>query len=181
MRMKTVLLVLSVVFFSQASFAQDMSNQETYEQAYRQMPDGSSVYVGKCKTHESRPGKTYKVSGLILESVSTVGMKFEKAKKIVDQVGVVPFRMMMKEYFGTLADLSSDHKMIQEFIDYADDLEIDVISLIAKGNREFIRFNVGYGGGNGGYLVIQKNGDSYQKISKTEDGDLVYCDASVWN
>jgi hypothetical protein len=117
----------------------------------------------------------------ILENVSTVGMKFEKAKKIVDQVGVVPFRMMMKEYFGTLADLSSDHKMIQEFIDYADDLEIDVISLIAKGNREFIRFNIGYGGGNGGYLVIQKNGDTYQKISKTEDGDLVYCDASVWN
>jgi len=160
--MKSLLFVLSFVLFYSNSFAQDL-------------PERSS----QCATHEDLRGKTFKVTGVILESVSTVGMKKETAEKIVKSVGVVPFRMMMKEYFGGLADLSTDQKLVSEFIDYADDLEIDAIQLIAQPHQEFLRFNVGYGGGNGGFFVVQKTASGWKKISSTEDGDLKFCDSSV--
>jgi hypothetical protein len=179
--MKPILIALFSVIFYTNSYAQDVSRSESVDQAYRQLPDGSTMYVGKCKTHEDWKGKSFKVSGVVLDRVSTEGMRFEAAKKIHDQIGAPAFRMMMKEYFGNLADLSSNQKTIKEFIDYADDLEIDVIQLIHQPSIEFIRFNVGFGGGNGGFLVLQKTASGWKKISSTEDGDLNYCDATVWN
>jgi hypothetical protein len=170
--MKIMFLALSVFFSVHSAFAQD--------QDYRQMPDGSMVYVGKCATHEDHLGKKFKVTGVILESVSTVGMKVSTAEKIVNKIGATPFRMMMKEYFDGLADVSTDQKMVSEFIDYADDLEIDAIRLSSNSEMEFLRFNVGFGGGNGGFLVLQKSQSGWKKISSTEDGDLKFCDSLVW-
>ena len=178
--MKSVILVLIPLLFYTNTFAQDRSASEIDAQAYRQMPDGSSVYVGKCATHEDHLGAKFKVTGIILESVSTVGMKSETASTILKRVGAVPFRMMMKEFFDGLADLSTDSKMVSEFIDYADDLEIDAIRLLRDPGQEFLRFNVGFGGGNGGFLVLKKTATSWMKISSSEDGELTYCDASVW-
>ncbi len=178
--MKTVILALIPLLFYTNTFAQDRSSSEADAKAYRQLPDGSSVYVGKCATHEDHLSVKFKVTGIIQESVSTVGMKSETAGSIFKRVGAVPFRMMMKEFFDGLADLSSDSKLVSEFIDYADDLEIDAIQLVRDPSLEFLRFNVGFGGGNGGFLVLQKTSDGWLKISTTEDGELKYCDSMVW-
>ncbi len=49
---------------------------------------------------------------------------------------------------------------------------------------DLIRFNVGVGGGNGGYLVFNqvKEGSvvTYELMSSTFDSDLDYCDKKVW-
>ncbi len=45
-------LVLSVLV-SGSAFAQNMASSEEYRDAYVDMPDGSSRYVGKCSTHGS--------------------------------------------------------------------------------------------------------------------------------
>ncbi len=173
-------MILLSFFVSTFSFAQDMSGKEDYSQAYRQLPDGSSVYVGKCKTHEDFEGKSFLVKKIILNRVNSDSFNDEIINSITKQVGIEAFRLMMKQFFGDLADTSTNASMIHDFQEYADDISIDQISMIGPESLSFLRFNVGYGGGNGGYLVLQKIQNGFLKISSTSDGDLEYCDLKVW-
>lgn len=168
------------MFISSLSFAQDMSGKENYDQAYRQLPDGSSRYVGKCKTHEDYEGKAFLVQKVIQSNIDSDSFNDEIVKSITEQVGILPFRLMMKQFFGDLADTSTTSSMIHDFQEYADDITVDQISLIGSESQTFLRFNVGYGGGNGGYLVLFKTDSGYLKISSTNDGELGYCDLKVW-
>ncbi len=44
----------------------------------------------------------------------------------------------------------------------------------------YVRVNVGVGGGNGLFLVFSQVGKTYTLISQTFDKDVEFCDLKVW-
>ena len=174
------ILILFTVMIASTSFAQDMSASENASQAYRQLKDGSSLYVGKCKTHEDQLGKYFYVSQVIQERTESDQFTDKTVKAIADKVGVIAFRIMMKSFFDDLVDMSTTVSMLHDFQEYADDITIERIHLLSGNHLELIRFSVGYGGGNGGYLVLLKTPYGFEKMSLTNDGDLEFCDLKVW-
>lgn len=167
-----------MLLVSASAHAQNMANSESYDQAYKEMPDGSSRYVGKCKTHEDYKGKRFVVTGVIQKYVEPFEYTVAQVKKIVDKVGMSAFRALMKEFFSEKS--SSDTELMKKFAEYADDITIETIMVKDSQDLDLLRFNVGYGGGNGGYLVLLRTSNGYKKMSLTNDSDLSYCDKIVW-
>jgi hypothetical protein len=176
--MKKVIFGL-LFLVSSTSFAQDMSRTEAYEDAYKEMPDGSSKYVGKCKTHEDQKGKLFKISKVIQKYVEPSEFSVDEVKKVLDKAGgMIIGRILMKEFFDE--KYSSETALMKAFTQYVDDITIENIMVKDSPDLNLIRFNVGYGGGNGGFLVLLKTSSGYKKMSHTGDGDLSYCDKIVW-
>ena len=173
-------VIFSLLFLvSSTSFAQDMSTSEAYQDAYREMPDGSTKYVGKCKTHEDQKGKFFKISKVIQKYVEPSEFSADEVKKVLDKAGGMSVgRILMKEFFDE--KYSSDTELLNAFTQYVDDITIENITVKDSTDLNLIRFNVGYGGGNGGFLVLLKTSSGYQKMSLTGDGELSYCDQMVW-
>ncbi len=157
------------LFVASTSFAQNMVNADIKD-PYKDMPDGSSVYVGKCKTHEDRKD-LYRVVKKIQTTIDRYDSQWtNKIRRAIDKVGTEAFMIMAKSFWSS----------IPEFIENADDLTIERITLNGIPEMDLIRFNVGYGGGNGGYIVLEKTSSGYRKMSVTNDGNLDYCDKRVW-
>jgi len=70
------------------------------------------------------------------------------------------------------------------FKNYIDDMTVESLSHALFTGLDLIRFNLGVGGGNGGYIVFNKvkNGPAvtYELMSYSFDSDLSYCDKKVW-
>lgn len=177
---KTI-LALSIVF-SGSVFAQNMADNEKNEDAYMDLEDGSSRYIGKCSTHEDYEKfyfKTKKVlqryiepSELTDEQINAILAKFDKS--VMKQV-LTTFNMYRLEQGST--DFSI-------FKDDIDDFTVENLSHKIRPKLDLVRFRVGVGGGNGGYIVFNKvkagMATNYEVMSYTFDGDLNYCDKKVW-
>jgi hypothetical protein len=175
------LLALSMLF-SGSVFAQNMADSEKYQDSYIDMPDGSSLYIGKCSTHEDYEKfyfKTEKVlqryvepSDLTDAQLRAVLAKFDKS--VVNQV-LAAFDMY------SIEDGLTDFLI---FKNYIDDLTVENLSHVVRPDLNLVRFRVGVGGGNGGYIVFNKVKEgaatTYKMMSYTFDSDLSYCDQKVW-
>lgn len=174
-------LLLAMTFlFSGVVSAQNMAETESYDEAYTEMPDGSSRYVGKCSTHEDYENKFFGRKSLIQKYVSPSDLSYAEMKKILSQFD----KGLIKQVLSVLQmnDISGTDDVVSIFMDYVDDLTVDTISHTKASGLDLIRFNVGVGGGNGGYLIFSKvkNKAEYELMSYTFDSDLNFCDKKVW-
>ena len=160
------------------SYAKDMSKTESYKDAYKSMPDGSTRYIGKCSTHEDKTDE-YQVIKVIQRTSFPGGWKKSQAQAFFDKIGEQHFKLIMSNFFE-FAKSSSHEGMLSEFIEFADDIKVETIQLKGNSRTLFTHYNVGHGGGNGGFLVLLDAGYQVKKISKTNDGSLEYCDVLVW-
>jgi hypothetical protein len=171
-------LLLAMTFvFSGVVSAQNMAETESYEDAYTEMPDGSSRYVGKCSTHEDYENKFFGRKSLLQKYVAPSDVTYEEMKKILSKFD----KGLIKQVLSML-DMSATDDVVSVFMDYVDDLTVDTISHMKASGLDLIRFNVGVGGGNGGYLIFSKvkNKAEYELMSYTFDSDLNFCDKKVW-
>jgi hypothetical protein len=179
--MKSLSLLVLMGMFASTSFAQDMSQTENYKDAYQEMPDGSSRYVGKCKTHEDKKGKTFKMGKTILKTIYPQEYDQSEVNALVNKIGADLFLKSMIAFFGDSFEVGSLALAKKEFPGLSDDMTVEQILLLDKPEMELIRVNMGYGGGNGGYAVfLMKNGKVVKQLSETGDGSLEFCDKLVW-
>jgi hypothetical protein len=174
-------LLLAMTFlFSGLVSAQNMAETESYDEAYTEMPDGSSRYVGKCSTHEDYENNFFGRKSLIQKYVSPSDLSYSEMKKVLSKFD----KGLVKQVLSVLEmdDMSSSHDVVNVFMDYIDDLTVDTISHTKALELDLIRFNVGVGGGNGSYIIFSnaKNKSEYELISYTFDSDLQFCDKKVW-
>jgi len=176
------LLVLSL-FMASSAFAQDISKLENYKNSYLELKDGSSRYVGKCSTHESYEKFYFKTTKILQKVVEPAEMSEVQLQAFIKKVDVKLMKMVIKRL--ELDEMAGDRASVIDILrDYVDDISVDSITHAIFTDLNLIRFNVGVGGGNGGYLVFNqvKEGaqTSYQLMSFTFDSELRYCDRAVW-
>jgi hypothetical protein len=170
---------LALFSFSAAAFAQDMTRLETIDDAYTETMDGGSRYVGKCSTHEDYYKFYYKTLKVIQSYIDDSRLSEDKIKDIIKKLDPQLLKLVLKE--NGLDNLGEPNEsVISIFQNYVDDITIDLISHQLYDGLDLIRFNIGMGGGNGGFTVFNKTKNGFELISRTFDGDLSYCDKKVW-
>jgi hypothetical protein len=167
--MKHTLLFLSLLL-SFNSFASDMSRGESYNDAYKDVGN-TTEYIGKCSLHQDYEDKKFTVGQTILDTVEPYDFsdeQYAEAIKNVDPALVAAFVELAG--FETLKD--------------TDDFTFEKVTSTVVSGLDLYRANVGVGGGNGIYIIINKitvNGkSSYELMSQIMDGDVEYCDSKVW-
>jgi hypothetical protein len=176
-------LVVLSVFMACSAFAQDMSKLEDYKNSYLELKDGSSRYIGKCSTRESYEKFYFKTSQILQKVVEPSEMSENQLQALVKKVDEKLMKMVISKL--ELDEIAGDKAtMIDILRDYVDDISVDSITHAIFSDLNLIRFNVGVGGGNGGYIVFNqvKEGaqTSYRLMSFTFDSELRYCDRAVW-
>jgi hypothetical protein len=170
--MKTFLLAL-ILLTNFSVLAKDMSRTETYDESYKDLPDGSNQYVGGCSLHQDYEGIHFKVSKTIVESFEPRDLGSSELK----------LKLYNIEKELLIAASSEASNPIQFFAD-VDDVTLEKLSSKTFKHLDLYRFNIGVGGGNGYYEVysrIVRNGKiQYTKLSNVFDGDVEFCDSVVW-
>ena len=176
-----MLLALSVVF-SGSVMAQNMADKENYNDAYIDMPDGSSRYVGKCSTHEDYEKFYFKTKKVLQKYTDPSELSEAQIKTILAKFDKEVITLVFKTL--NMYEISNSSSEVSILKDYIDDITVESISSVFHPELDLIRFNVGVGGGNGSFLVFNKlkKGSSvtYEMMSYTFDSDLNYCDQKVW-
>lgn len=172
------LVIFSLLICSQA-FAQDMSRTETFESSYRSMPDGSTKYVGRCTTHDDYQRVYFKTNKVFqkyadIDSLSDLQIKNLIARFDKDLLVQVLKTLDMYDIAGAKASIP------EIFRDYIDDFYGETITHVSYPGTILTRVGFGVGGGNGGYMVFAKTAAGYKMLSYTFDGDLNFCDKTVW-
>lgn len=172
--MKSILIALTMIL-SASAFAQDMSRTEKYENAYREMEDGSNKYVGGCSVHQDYEGELFNVTSVVVEGYepeyqAPVSQTMKKLKH-------VEVELLDAVAAGADGDTA-------EFFAGVDDFTLERIKSTKFKGLDLYRWNIGVGGGNGYYEVynrtVVKGKPNYKKLSNVFDGDLEFCDKSVW-
>lgn len=171
--MKNTLIILSLLL-SVSAMAKDMSRTEKYEDAYVELEDGSSQYVGGCSLHQDYEGKLFTVESTI---VKTFEPEYNNAESTMAKLKKVDPLLLAAAAEGSGSDA-------KEFFSQVDDITLEKITSNVFKGLDLYRFNLGVGGGNGYYEVYnrteKKGVVSYTKLSNVFDGDVEYCDSSVW-
>ncbi len=169
--MKT-LLSATLILLALNSNAYDMSKTETYDEAYKELPDGSSQYVGGCGTHQDYEGKHFKVSKNLVPY-------FEPGYDSPETDTLNKIHVLDKE----LIEAAKDH-LVVDSISQVDDLTVDKLQSLTFKGLNLYRMDIGVGGGNGMILVFNKvkSGSkiSYELMSEVFDGDVEHCEDKVW-
>jgi len=176
------LLVLSVLV-SSSVFAQDMSKTEDYKNSYVDMPDGSSRYVGKCSTHEDYDKFYFKTKKVLQKYVEPSDLSETQIKALLAKFDKAIISQVLKTL--EMYDIAeSGASVVSIFKDYIDDITVETITNDVFPELDLIRFNVGVGGGNGGFMVFNQlkkgSATTYELMSYTFDSDLNFCDKKVW-
>lgn len=171
--MKNSIIALSLLL-SFNVFAKDMSRTETYEESYVELEDGSTQYVGGCSLHQEYEGKLFTVDS---EIVKYFEPEYNNTAATMKKLKHVEMELLKAAAEGSGSDVA-------EFFASVDDITLEKITSKVFKGLNLYRFNLGVGGGNGYYEVynrIEKNGVvSFVKLSNVFDGDVEYCDSSVW-
>jgi hypothetical protein len=161
-------LISAFFVFSINGLAKDMSREEDYKIAYKDNSDGSVTYVGACSLHQDYEDKKFIVT-------KTLVKYFEPSSLNKMQV-MNKFRSIEKQLIDAVGGLP--------FILDTDDITLEKIEHKKLKNFDLYRFNIGVGGGNGYYEVYQRvlinNQVSFKKLANIFDGDVEFCDSSVW-
>lgn len=169
--MKNLLIAIFALSTS-VSFAADMSKTESYKTAYKELADGSNVYVGKCSTHQDYENKFFKVT-------KTLVPYFEPGYDARETDTINHTSNLEKE----LIEATKNHIQFESLAD-VDDLTVETITSTKFKGLNLYRLNIGVGGGNGIFAifnrVVTKSGIKYELISSIMDGDVNFCDSKVW-
>jgi hypothetical protein len=176
-----MLLVFTLVF-SGSLMAQNMADKENYKDAYIDMPDGSSRYVGKCSTHEDYEKFYFKTKKVLQKYTDPSDLSEAQIKAILAKFDKQVISLVLKTL--NMYEISNSSSEVSILKDYIDDITVESISSVFGPELDLIRFNVGVGGGNGSYMVFNKikngSGITYEMMSFTFDSELNYCDRKVW-
>lgn len=177
------LLLMSFIVLSGQAYAQNMAKTEDASKVYKELPDGSSKYIGKCSTHEDYEKKYFKNSKTIQKYLDPSDLSDADIVKFLAKFDKESISLVFKTF--DLYDLGDKKETETEILkNYVDDLEVKKIVHTLQPKLDLIQFNVGVGGGNGGYVVLNKLKTSakmtYELLSFTFDNELVYCDKKVW-
>ncbi|MFA6236039.1 MAG: hypothetical protein WC635_01825 [Bacteriovorax sp.] len=168
--MKASFIVFSL-FLSLTASARDMSRTETYDEAYRELKDGTSVYIGGCSLHQDYEKKKFFVTKTLVKYFEPYDMPAAEFKKKV------------KNAEKELLDIAGKDAGAESMSD-VDDLTIEKIRSTQFKNLDLYRLNIGVGGGNGMYLVYNRtvvdNKPQYELLSNVFDGDVEFCDSKIW-
>ncbi|MBY0414331.1 MAG: hypothetical protein K2Q18_09200 [Bdellovibrionales bacterium] len=172
--MKTSLLAISLLL-SLSTFAKDMSDTETYEQSSIELDDGSIQYVGGCSVHQDYEGKLFKIEKEIVKT-------YEPSYNAPTAQTMAKLKHVEIELLEATAAGSDGN--VSDFFSQVDDFTLEKITSTVFKNLDLYRWNIGVGGGNGYYEIYSrsvKNGKiSYDRLANVFDGDVEYCDSSVW-
>lgn len=164
--MKNLVYILSIALSLQ-SFAEDMSGTES--SVYRDLPNGSSVYMGSCSTHENYEGDLFIVNKTIIKYFEPNGSESDNKKISVLEQELIRAAMIVIQ---------------TDSLNHVDDLTVEKIFSLKFKNLDLYRLNVGVGGGNGMFLVFNRtinNGRiGYELVSYVMDGGVEFCDSKVW-
>jgi len=139
------------------------------------MPDGSSRYVGKCSTHEDYFNFYYKKQKTIQKYTDLSDLSSTQVDTLIAKIGSDLLELAIKSSSNDI------YPKLKENIANLDDVTVETIKHSVFPKLKLTRVNLGYGGGNGGYVILNKNTDNkYEVISVTGDGDLNFCDKKVW-
>lgn len=173
--MKSI-LILFFTLFTYSAFAQDMSHTEKWQDAFRELPDGRTEYVGKCSLHEDYLNKHF-VEG------KTLVAYFEPSYGAPVAEVLAKFRHIDPKLLQALV-VHNSGEMNLDYLADVDDITLDKIKSLRSPELNLYRFNVGVGGGNGMYVVFRKIGSgvnaTYELVSDVFDGEVLFCDKSVW-
>lgn len=172
--MKNTLITLSLLL-SFTTLAEDMSRTEKWQDTYRELPDGSTEYIGGCSVHQDYEGKNFIVTKTIVES-------FEPSYNAPKEQTMKKLKNVEKELLkATAAGSDGD---VADFFAGVDDLALVKLSHKTIIGLDLYRWNIGVGGGNGYYEVYNrsevKGKIRYDKLSNVFDGDMEFCDSLVW-
>ncbi len=171
--MKNTLITLSLLV-SFSTLAEDMSRTERWQDAQRELPDGSSEYIGGCSVHQDYEGKMFSVTKTIVKGYEPSWKTPEDTMKKLKHVE--------KELLEAAAEGTDGN--LSDFFNGVDDFTLEKISHKKIKGLDLYRWNIGVGGGNGYYQVFNrimvKGKPTYEMLSHVFDGDLEHCDSLVW-
>ncbi len=176
------LLVLSILL-SGSVFAQNMAESEGYDKAYKEMPDGSSLYVGSCTTHEEYEKKHTVVKNEILKFLTPSTLSESQIKaKIISKLENGLLEATFKIFH--VDDIKIGASILTILKNYIDDISVVTLTHKTIKDVDLVRVSMGVGGGNGGYAVFNRvvkgKKVSFKLMSYTFDNDMEYCDKKVW-
>ena len=169
--MKNAFAILCLLL-SNHVLAKDMSTNESYETAYKQLSNGAHEYVGKCSAHEDFKNHFFQVTETLVHNFKP---NFDDNEANV-----------LKKLSSLDKELITKAKKYLDIDSMAniDDITVEKISSSTIDGLNLFRLNVGIGGGNGMFLVFNKsvNGSlvTYKLMSQIMDGDVEFCDEKVW-
>lgn len=172
--MKSIIISLSLLL-TYSSFAKDMSRTETYDESYRDLPDGSNEYIGGCSVHQDYEGKHFSVGKTIVDSYEP---EYEAPKEeTLKKLKHVEVELLKITAEGGDVDYA-------DFFASVDDFTLEKITSKKFKGLDLYRWNIGVGGGNGYYEVYNRTlvdgKPHYEKLSHIFDGDIEFCDSKVW-
>jgi hypothetical protein len=145
---------------------------------YRENPDGSSSYIGRCMLHEDYENELFTVTE-IKEYESDPKLAYLNTLNEL-QLELVLFAL------GDLGFFENGETTIDDKMHFFDDITLQEIKMIDNKfkNEKIYRISYGAGGGNGGFLTVKLNtkltlnGKTHylwQKIAHTFDSDVENC------
>lgn len=171
------LLALSILF-SASAYAQNMAETEDYTTSHEEMADGTSRYIGKCSTHEDYEKFFFKPEKVLQKYVEPSDLSDAQIRAVLAKFDKAVIKQVLTIF--DMYDLEEDASEFKIVKDYIDDITVETLSYVVRPELNLVRFRIGVGGGNGGYIVFNKVGTTYEMMSYTFDGDLNYCDQKVW-
>jgi hypothetical protein len=166
------LILASFMLLSVNAMAIDMSRTENYDEAYKELTDGSSIYVGGCSTHQDYEGKHFKVTKNLVPY-------FEPGYDAPETDTLNKIHVLDKELIAE----AKDH-LVVDSMSQVDDLTVDKIQSLTIKGLDLYRMDIGVGGGNGMILVFNKvkrgSKIEYALMSEVFDGDVEHCEDKVW-
>lgn len=166
------LLLLFILALSLSATAKDMSQTEN-SHVYVQLPNGTFRYVGACSVHEDMKDIDFKVQEVLVEYLDLDAGELSREEFLEAtnslEIGII----------------NAAEKHIAVSIPLGiDDFSADKIESTKIKNLDLYRLNIGIGGGNGMYLIYNRNFNngqaSYELMAEIFDGEVKYCDSSVW-
>lgn len=168
MKRLTLLGLVTSLFFSFSILAQDMSQTEDWQEAYDPI---TTDYIGGCSTHRDYDDKLFTRAEVLVGYFEPWFLSAEEVKVKLERLEAELIAIVENEYGD-------------EAFTFADDIAVDRIAHYIFPHLDLYRVNIGTGGGNRMHLFYarldNKSVVSYQKISDIFDGDVNYCDQSVW-
>ena len=150
-----------------------MSHTENYEDVYKQLPDGSTRYIGGCSVHENKIGTTSEIKEILVEYMDLDAGELSR-EEFLEATSILEIDII---------NAAEKHVAVNIPLGI-DDFGADKIVSTRINGLDLFRLNIGIGGGNGMFLIYNRtvtNGSiAYELMADIFDGEVKFCDSKVW-